>query len=229
MGADADSPEFAGRGARYAAWSNPSDDVVWLREVSQSAGLAHIAADLTGGRALRWYSDSVMAKKRAASGGERTPWHQDFPQHAFDRAGGLTLWIPLVDCPSERGTLRFLTGSHRAGPLGRFGRRADGVARGRDLVDTYPEVTHAYPQSPALDLAVGDATAHDILTVHSAPPNEIDGTRWVYSITWFPAETLYTGAYSYHSNGLGMTVDAEFDDNRFPVVTGPRDPAGSGA
>jgi Phytanoyl-CoA dioxygenase (PhyH) len=219
MGPDADNPTYAGRGARYAAWSNAARDSSWLRAVSQSAELATVASTLSGGRALRWYGDSFLAKKRADEGGTRTPWHQDLPQHAFDRGGALTMWIPLVDCPAAKGTMRFLTGSHRAGPLGRFGRRADGAGRTEDAVDTYPEVTTRYPISPPLDLRAGDVTVHDALTVHSAPENETDSIRWVYSITWFPAETLYTGAYSYHTNGLGLEIDQPFDDLHFPVVS----------
>jgi ectoine hydroxylase-related dioxygenase (phytanoyl-CoA dioxygenase family) len=218
MGQDADNPTYSGRGARYAAWTHASADSDWLRSVSQSRELGAVGSTLGGGRSLRWYADTFLAKKGTATGGAETPWHQDLPQHAFDRGGAMTIWIPLVDCPPERGTLRFLSGSHRAGPLGRFGRRADGASRAADIVDVYPSVAEEFPESPPLRLRVGDATVHDALTVHAAPANNTARTRWVYSITWFPAETLYTGASSYHTNGLGLTVDDPFDDDRFPVV-----------
>jgi hypothetical protein len=218
MGTDADNPTYSGRGARYAAWTHASADDDRLRSLSQSRELGAVGSALGGGRSLRWYADTFMAKKDAATGGAETPWHQDLPQQPFDRGGALTIWIPLVDCPPERGTLRFLSGSHRAGPLGRYGRRADGASRTIDIVDTYPAVAEEFPESPPLHLRVGDATVHDALTVHAAPANSTALTRWVYSITWFPAETLYTGANSYHTDRLGLTVDEPFDDERFPVV-----------
>jgi ectoine hydroxylase-related dioxygenase (phytanoyl-CoA dioxygenase family) len=218
MGSDADNPAFGGRGSRYAAWTQASGTNDWLRSVSQSAELGSVVARLAGGRSLRWYADTYLAKRGIAAGGDRTPWHQDLPQHAFDRGGALTMWIPLVECPPERGSLTFLSGSHRAGPLGRFGRRADGADRAQDIVDTYPDVIEGYPVSPPLHLHVGDVTVHDALTVHAAPENNTDLTRWVYSVTWFPSETLYTGASSYHTNGIGLTIDEPFDDARFPVV-----------
>ena len=59
-----------------------------------------------------------------------------------------------------------------------------------------PRSPRGTPISPPLDLRAGDVTVHDALTVHSAPENETDSIRWVYSITWFPAETLYTGPSS---------------------------------
>jgi hypothetical protein len=36
-----------------------------------------------------------------------------------DRGGIMQFWIALVDCPPERGSLRFLTRSREAGPMGR--------------------------------------------------------------------------------------------------------------
>lgn len=218
MGADADNAAYTARGSRYAAWTQASTTNAWLHEVSHSAELGSVVSALTGGRSLRWYADTFMAKKGTTQGGSRTPWHQDLPQHAFDRGGAMTMWIPLVECPPERGALTFLSGSHRAGPLGRFGRRADGAARSADIVDTYPQVVKDYPLAAALHLRVGDVTVHDALTVHAAPENNTEVTRWVYSVTWFPSETLFTGASSYHTNGLGLTVDEPFDDARFPIV-----------
>jgi len=218
MGEDADYPVYSARGARYSAWPDASRSKDSLRSVSQSPELGRISSTLLHGRSLRWYTDTFMAKRSSDSGGAPTPWHQDLPQHAFDRVGAMTMWMPLVDCPPEKGSLRFLSGSHRAGPLGRFGRRADGGSRTEDVLDVYPSIAKEYEESPPLHLQVGDATVHDFLTVHSAPDNATESLRWVYAVTWFPAETLYTGADSYRTNDLGLEIDQPFDDLRFPVI-----------
>lgn len=212
MGVDAEDPRFSSRGARYAAWPNSAAEDEWLYQLSHSPQLCSIASSLTGGRPLRWYTDIFMAKRSAGAGGTKTPWHQDLPHQAFDRGGALSLWIPLVDCPPEKGAMRFLSGSHRAGPLGRFATRTDGI----DIVAFYPDLLDEFEMSPPLHLEVGDATVHDFLTVHSAPDNLTDTTRWVYGVTWFPAETLYNGAFSMHTSG--MELDKEFDDKRFPII-----------
>jgi Phytanoyl-CoA dioxygenase (PhyH) len=107
--------------------------------------------------------------------------------------------------------MRFLTGSHRADPLGRFGRRADGAKRAEDVLDTYPEVTERYPIAPPLDLYAGDVTVHDALTVHSAPENETDSIRWVYSIACFPAETL-EAAWTRTEGGGSQSPAAPWND-----------------
>jgi hypothetical protein len=214
MGQNAGNERFNIRGSRYAAWPRAARESAWLRAVSQSRELGSVARALCGGRELRWYTDIFMAKRPARDGGSRTPWHQDLPHQPFDRGGAITLWIPLVDCPPEKGSLRFLGGSVKAGPLGRFGMRKDGI----DIVDYYPQVLEQYPVSPPLTLEVGDATVHDFLTVHSAPDNLTDSTRWVYAVTYFPAETLYNGAASNNTKGIELTVDELFDDDNFPVI-----------
>src|ERR1700730_12976540 len=102
MGEEADRAPYNERGSRYSAWSNASGDHGTLRSLSQSAELGVIPSTLLRGRQLRWYNDSFMAKRGIKEGGTRTPWHQDLPQHAFDRVGATTLWIPLVDCAAQK-------------------------------------------------------------------------------------------------------------------------------
>lgn len=222
MGDTADDPSATAGNSRYPAWKNRyatwpncSADNDFLRGISRSKQLALVASTLAGGRSMRLYTDIFMAKASASKGGEKTPWHQDLPHQPFDRGGALTIWIPLVDCPATRGTMRFLNGSHRAGPLGRFGMRPDGI----DIVDYYPDIVNEFPLSPPLDLAVGDATVHNMLTAHSAPDNKTDSTRWVYAVTYFPSETLFTGVPSNNASvEMGLELDKPFTDARFPIV-----------
>ena len=214
MGENAESDGYTSRGSLYAAWPRASWENDWLRSVSHSQEVASVVRGLCGGRPLRYYNDLFMAKRPAQDGGTRTPWHQDLPNQPFDRGGAITLWMPLVDCPPERGSLRFLSGSRAGGPLGRFGAREDGI----DMVDAYPHVIDEYELSPPLSLSVGDVTVHDFLTIHSAPDNLMNETRWVYAMTFFPAETLYTGADSRNTNGLNLTVNQTFDDGLFPIL-----------
>ena len=97
------------------------------------------------------------------------------------------MWAPLVECPPEMGTLRFLSGSRRAGPLGRYGTRDGGGAR-LAIEQANPGVFEQFELSAPLALRVGDVTIHDGLTLHAAPANTTDSARWVYSTVWFPAD-----------------------------------------
>jgi hypothetical protein len=196
---------------QYYEGLSEEDDFVY--EFSHSRELARVAARLLG-RPVCFYSDEVMCKLPERAGGGKTPWHSDFPYHPFDRRGVCTFWFPLVDCPPEKGTMRFLSGSHDSGPWGRFVTRDDGV----DVLDFFPELRDRFPISPPLHLHVGDATVHDRNIIHMAPPNQTATPRWVYSHGYFPHDALYTGAPNRRMDGLGLEVNKPINHPKFPLI-----------
>lgn len=197
----------------YARWDGCSHSDEWLYHLSHSLALAKLASLLMVSP-VRFYFDHVFAKIPASNGGSETPWHQDLPHHPLDRQGALTIWIPLIDCPPEMGTLRFLSGSHRAGLLGRYLNRNDGIC----LADENPWVLDQYKISPPLHLRAGDATVHNLAIVHRAPENATALTRWVYTTQWLPLAARYTGAPNHRTDGLGLAIDQPLDHPRFPVI-----------
>jgi Phytanoyl-CoA dioxygenase (PhyH) len=207
---------FQGAGiTMFRAFEDPSKVEGLFFDFSHSMGLARAAAALMG-RPERFYEDKALCKEPAASGGGHTPWHQDFSYHPFDRQGTLLFWMPLVDCPPEKGSMRFLNGSHRAGLFGRFVHRTDGY----DMLDHYPELAERFPISEPLHLTPGDITVHDRMTLHYAPENETDSTRWVYTVSWFNRDALYTGQPCHRMDGLGLKVNETIDHPNFPAITG---------
>lgn len=213
-GSDKANP-FQGSGiTMFQAYEDParSDDL--FHAFSHSLGLAAAARALMG-RPERFYEDKALCKEPAATGGGQTPWHQDFSYHPFDRQGTLLFWIPLVDCPPEKGTMRYLNGSHRAGLLGRFVHRTDGY----DLLDHAPELRERFPISDPLHMAPGDIAVHDRMTLHYAPENETDSTRYVYTVSWFNRDALYTGMPCHRMDGLGLKINEPLDHPNFPAIT----------
>ena len=198
----------------YARWDGCSHADEWIRQISQSRALARVAARLMGKAEVRFYFDHMFVKRPAKSDGGETPWHQDLPHHPLDRQGVLTIWVPLVGCSPEMGSLRFLSGSHRAGLLGRYLNRRDGIS----LIDEHPWVLEQYEKSPALHLQAGDATVHDLAVIHYAPPNTTNSPRWVYSTQWLPPATRFTGAPNHRTEGHGLTIDKPLDHPRFPII-----------
>jgi hypothetical protein len=130
-------------------------------------------------------------------------WHQD-EMFGTDRTGGFNVWIAIDEVLAEQGAMRFLTGSHREGPLGQdFGDTTTTV------VDHYPRLLDIYELSPAFHYKPGDATIHYGLTVHGTPENRTDKTRWSYVPTYIPADNVQI-----LDHGLGMPEPHE----RFPLV-----------
>jgi len=162
---------------------------------------------------IRYDVDGILLKvpQGAMASGE-TGWHQDFPNLSQDRVGYCVFWFALNDIPPERGSMRFLSGSHREGPLGRT------LRGGLDLVTQFPEIADRNPISPPLNLKAGDATCHHSLVVHSAPPNMTDIPRWGYGLGYFPNDVCYTGAQFAHTDNLGLPIGGPIDHPHFPIV-----------
>ena len=137
-----------------------------------------------------------------------TAAHQDYPATEFDRCGFVNFWIALDEVPPERGSMRFYSGSHRAGPLG-LRHVMEGGNEPIDLLETYPKLPQKYPLSPPLHLKPGDATAHGMLTVHSAPANTTDATRSAYRAWYLSSDVRRIApAFSVHgTQKLGEIVD----------------------
>lgn len=151
----------------------------------------------------------------AASG--VTGWHQDFCNFPLDRAGLLTFWIALEDMAPEQGVMRFLSGSHREGPLGKRYLEVDE----RGLLDHYEYLEQDYKISPPLNLNAGDCTVHSSLVVHSAPANSTDRARWTYIMSYYPADAMWTGAPHHIFNAeAGLQVLQPAISPKFPIIIG---------
>ncbi len=111
-----------------------------------------------------------------------TFYHQDDSGHlGVDRSGLIQIWIALHDMTPDHGTMRFLSGSHRAGPLGR---------QRHTLLEDYPALTRQYAWSPPLQLRAGDATAHHQFTIHGTPPNVTDEPRIGLTCSYMAADVI---------------------------------------
>ncbi|MFB9879979.1 phytanoyl-CoA dioxygenase family protein [Planobispora siamensis] len=183
-----------------------------FREVALAPQLGRAATRLLRGVAGVRVQVTNLLVKEGGGGHGATEFHQDFPWMPMDRSAMLTLWLALVDVPADMGSLRFYSGSHRYGVLGRsFTRDGD------DQLTQHPWLKEL-ELSPPLDLAAGDATVHHALTVHGAPANRRDTPRVSFTVTYFDADALYTGTPYRQTDDLGLTVNRPFEHAKFPVV-----------
>ncbi|MEV0398435.1 phytanoyl-CoA dioxygenase family protein [Actinoallomurus sp. NPDC050550] len=165
---------------------------------------------LTGVERVRLQITNLLVKEPGEHG--QTVYHQDFPWMPMDTSAMLTVWLALADVPADMGSLRFFTGSHRYGTLGR-----SFVREGDDALTRHPWLRDL-ELSPPLDLAPGDATVHSALTIHGAPQNRRDAPRLSFTATYFDAAALYTGTPYGQTDGLGLEVNRPFDHPKFPLV-----------
>lgn len=147
---------------------------------------------------VRYLEDALLCKFPAGqqSGGP-TGYHQD--GYGMDRIGGFTYWVALDEVKPEQGALRYLTGSHREGPLGRGP---------KGVLEAYPKLVENYEWSPPLHYKPGDASAHFENLVHGADENLTDRPRWSYVPTYIPSDAKPAAQHG----------DVVFDE-RFPVIS----------
>lgn len=141
---------------------------------------AKVAAQLMGVAGVRLYHDQALFKE---PGGGHTPWHQDQYYWPLDTDKTITLWMPLVDCPSEMGAMVFAEGSQKKGSYAEMHISDESEAFfNRFVMDQgFPLATN--------ELLAGDATFHAGWTLHKAPGNSTSRRRDVMTIIYMDADT----------------------------------------
>jgi ectoine hydroxylase-related dioxygenase (phytanoyl-CoA dioxygenase family) len=188
----------------------PFQSLIYSKQIGENAHRL-IGRDVR----VNYHADLMAVKMPEGHAASKpTGWHQDWVNFPFDRIGFLTFWFALGEIPPERGSMRFLNGSHRAGPLGKMG-----LLGGKEVIEYYPELLEEYEMSPPLDMQPGDATVHNGMCVHGAPENSTDQPRWAYIASYHPADTCYTGAPHYiFSPDVGLEVGKPIKADIFRVV-----------
>jgi hypothetical protein len=204
--------------SQWRDWHFPARDnqVEPLRSLVFSREIGRNTARLLGREVgVNYHADLLAVKMPAGHEGSLpTTWHQDWVNFPFDRVGFLTFWIALDEIRAEQGAMRFLSGSHKEGPLGR---RNFGDAS--DVMEYYPALAERYEMSPPLDLHAGDATVHTGLVVHGAPENVTDRPRWALTTSYHPADTCYTGApHHIFTQSLGLEIGEPIRHPLFPTI-----------
>lgn len=201
----------------WRTYDEPSHESDFLWKFATSAEIGKAGASLLRGAAVRFLRDEIYVKMPTRVGeGCPTPWHQDYPFGNRDRSEQVNLWIALDDIPVEGGALRYLSGSHREGVLGRALDDPE-----HDLLAQYPDLASECPMSPVVSMRRGDALAHHGLTVHSAPANTSENIRWAYTVVLFRADSRYNGApwpRRLADRMRDIRVNEIFDHELTPVV-----------
>jgi len=90
------------------------------------------------------------------------------------------MWMPLVDVPSDVGSVEFVSGSHRSGDLGGAEIGDDSQQYFDHLIAERGLRTQSYAPMRA-----GDASFHSGWTLHGAPANETRTMRCVMTIIYY--------------------------------------------
>jgi ectoine hydroxylase-related dioxygenase (phytanoyl-CoA dioxygenase family) len=153
--------------------------------------------------AIRYCQDALICLP-ADEPARNHRYHQDTP-YGTDRVGGINMWIALHEVCPEQAAMRFLTGSHREGPLGDHAH----VDAGEGVLYRYPKLKDVYELSPPFHYQPGDVTVHHPYLIHGTPENVSAFERWCWVLTYIPADCVVL-----ESSRLGLPEPHE----RFPIV-----------
>jgi ectoine hydroxylase-related dioxygenase (phytanoyl-CoA dioxygenase family) len=192
------------------AVNEPSRVSEMFLRLATSKRIGDIIREVTGLPAIRLFRDLGLIKHPETARGIATGVHQDLPFYPMDRRGGAAIWIAFTDLPAHSGTLRFIEGSHKWGPAGRY------VLPGKDWLAAHPDDAELLSEAPTL--SAGSATIHDALTLHGTDPNCWDRPRIGYTAAYMPADARFNGMPTRWTEGLGLAVDGPFDHPLFPIV-----------
>jgi len=204
-----------------ADYHHPSREDDLLNALATHRVLGEHAAVLLGepGRQVRLLADTLVGSfppghltyfrdDRAAV--EATDFHQGQPFIPFDRRA-VSFRISLHATAATAMPMRFLSGSHRCGLLGRAISASPG--------ERWPSLAGCALSAP-FALEPGDATVHLSDLVRGYPPRGPGGTARGYVLVYLPATACFTGMPSSLTDGLGLTplapVPAEHP--AFPLV-----------
>jgi ectoine hydroxylase-related dioxygenase (phytanoyl-CoA dioxygenase family) len=137
---------------------------------------AKIAADLTGSEGIRLYHDQALFKE---AGGGLTPWHQDQFYWPLDTDKTITLWMPLVDCTEQMGTMRFASRSQAKGYLGDIAISDESEALFKKMI-----ADQGFELAGGKAMQAGDATFHSGWVLHAASPNTTGVMREAMTIIY---------------------------------------------
>lgn len=169
-----------GRISDYSAMFTQVTNVWRLNETIKrfvfAKRFAKIAADLMGVKGVRLYHDQALIKE---PGGKPTPWHQDYYYWPLDTEHTITMWMPLVDCPRDMGTMSFAVGSHTNSAFEQL-----------PISETSQEyfermIREQNCETPSYELKAGDATFHSGRTLHAAHGNNSTRRREVLTIIYY--------------------------------------------
>ncbi|HEY4333782.1 MAG TPA: phytanoyl-CoA dioxygenase family protein [Ilumatobacteraceae bacterium] len=213
-GGGADDPYFTNERyhRQHRIYNDPANVDPLFRVVAHSRRLARAAAALMRSEQVVYLRTTVFEKPPAAEQSLPTTLHQDFPYFPIDRSGSVQIWIALTDLPIDSGTLRFVTGSHRA--YGVVGRTNVLEEEQRRLAQRFGVLPMTAPQA----MHAGDATAHHDLTLHGADANAWDRARRGFTVTFLPPDARYTGAPYWVTDDLGLPINAVIRHERLPLL-----------
>lgn len=146
------------------AVKEPWDNEPVFREVVASDRVLDLVQELIG-QVVYYHSSKMLFK--AARGGRRKPWHQDWAYWQEMSQRQVTVWFAIDESTRENGCIEVIPGSHKNGVIEHY--------HGEDYMIHEEQVDSN--RVAFAEMEPGDALFFDVLTLHASAPNHSDKGR----------------------------------------------------
>jgi hypothetical protein len=154
----------------------------WFARLCWHPRILDVVEGLLGPDILLWNS-SVLPK--APHSRSRFTWHQDATYWGLEPPHVLSVWLALSDVTAENGCVRMIPGSHRRGQLAHENTFDPDV-----MLPRGQQVKDFVGAESAVDVVLrpGEASFHDVFTVHGSGPNRSAAWRLGCNMTYLATD-----------------------------------------
>ena len=143
----------------------------WVAELAKHETILDAVEDVMGGDIFVW-GCSLFVKEPGQ--GTFVSWHQDSTYWGLSKPDVLTAWIALSSASIESGCMKMMPGTHKWDQIEHKDTLSENnlLTRGQEIAVDVDE-----SRAVALELAPGQASLHNIRTVHASEPNRSTDRR----------------------------------------------------
>jgi phytanoyl-CoA hydroxylase len=164
---------------------------IWTRALTKPE-LADDIAMLLGSECVEIHHSTLHAK--APSKGAPFPMHQDVPFYPHADGRYIDALIHMDDADEQSGCIKFLAGSHKAGPLEHI--------TGPDTSPHLPTDQYRLDDAVSVPAKAGDVVVFHLWTVHGSAVNQSDHWRRLVRVGFRDPRNLQAGGQALGRPGI---------------------------
>ena len=160
----------------------------WVANLVSNSKILDAIEDILGENIMCW-GTSLFVKEPGTDA--YVSWHQDSTYWGLSSTHVLTAWIALSPATIEAGCMKFSAGTHKWDQKSHHDTLHSNnlLTRGQEIEVEVDEKSIAF-----LPLRPGEASLHNIRTVHSSGPNQSKDRRIGLAIRYLTPDVKQTGA-----------------------------------
>lgn len=152
-------------------------------------------------------------------------WHQDVTYWGLEPQLAVSAWYAVDDSDAGNGCMQVIPKSHQGGIRG-HGKSSDASANLLSINQQIPVTDDELHEVVNIELAAGEISLHDGLTIHGSPPNRSERRRCGLAMIYLPTHVRQASANSLGTEWAAVLVRGENRQRNFKDLPKPFPAAG---